>query len=148
MEVILKEDIENLGVRGQIVKVAAGFGRNYLLPRGLAAKITPGNLKQIEHEKRLLEVEARKEVGAATTLKARIDQLELTFQRRVGETETLYGSVTNADVAEGLAEHGIEIDKRKVVLEEPIKELGNYRVPVRLHREVVAEVKIYVVKET
>ena len=102
MQVILKEDIDKLGSRGDVVKVAPGYGRNYLLPRGLAVKITPGNLKQIQHEKRHLSAKAAKEKGAAEELKSYIETLELTFQRKVGESETLYGSVTNGDIGEAL----------------------------------------------
>ena len=148
MQIILREDIENLGRRGDIVKVAPGYGRNYLLPRGLAAKITPGNLKQIEHEKALVMARARKETAAASALKDKIERLDLSFKVKTGESETLYGSVTNADIAEAVAEHGIQVDKRKVDLPEPIRELGNYTVPIKLHSDVVANVKVYVVSES
>jgi large subunit ribosomal protein L9 len=147
MEVILKEDVENLGVRGDVIKVADGYGRNYLLPRGLAVKITAGNLKHIEQEKRRIQARQRKDKAEAERLKSRLEDLEVTIKRKVGETETLYGSVTNADIAEALAEKGHEIDKRKIVLEEPIKSLGDYQVPIRIFREVTAELKVWVVKE-
>jgi len=147
MQIILTEDIEKLGNRGDVVKVAAGYGRNYLLPRGLAVRITPGNLKQIEHEKRILTARARKERVHGEAIKAKLELLELTFKRKVGDSETLYGSVTNVDVAEAIAAHGFDVDRRKIVLEEPIRELGSFRIVVKLMADVQAELKVDVVSE-
>lgn len=147
MQIILRDDVEHLGHRGDVVNVREGYGRNYLLPRGLAVRITDSNLKQVEHEKRVLTVKGKKEVGVAQDLKTRIEAIELKFERKVGETETLYGSVTNADIADGLAHKGVHVDKRKIVLTEPLKELGTFAVPIKLHREVVAEVKVHVARE-
>lgn len=147
MEVILRQDIDKLGNRGDIVKVANGYGRNYLLPRGMAVRISAGSLKQIEHERRFLEVARRKELASAEELRARIESLELTFKRRVGDSETLYGSVTNADIADGLEAEGVTLDRRKIVLDEPIKSLGNYTVLAKLHSDVQAKVKLYVVQD-
>jgi len=147
MEIILKEDVESLGLRGDVVKVADGYGRNYLLPRGLAARITPGNVKQIEQEKRRLVSAQRKEKAESERLKSRLEDASVTIKRKVGEGDALFGSVTSADIAEGLEAQGYTIDKRKIVLAEPIKALGNYRVPLKIHREVTAEIKVWVVKE-
>ena len=147
MEIILREDVENLGHRGDVVKVAAGFGRNYLLPRGLAVQITPGNLQQLEHEKRVLESRQKKERAGAEALRARYDEVQVTIARKVGEADALYGSVTNADIAEALAAQGLAVDKRKIQLAEPIRALGSFKVPVKLHRDVQAQIQVLVVKE-
>jgi large subunit ribosomal protein L9 len=148
MEIILKEDVDKLGLRGEVVKVSAGYGRNYLLPRGLAVEISAGNLHQLEHEKRAIDVKQRKERAAADTQRGRIESVAVTIARKVGEGDVLYGSVTNADIAEALAEQGVAVDKRKVQLDDPIKALGSYKVPVKLLRDVVAEIKVNVVKES
>jgi large subunit ribosomal protein L9 len=146
IEVILKEPVEHLGNRGEIVKVADGYARNYLLPRQLALAVTPGNKRQIEFErKRGAEREAAERTDASS-LAARLAQVECVVARRVGEKETLYGSVTSADVADALSLLGFEIDKRKIQLDEPLKQLGEFTVPVKLHRDVTAQVKVLVVK--
>jgi large subunit ribosomal protein L9 len=147
VEVILREDVTNLGVRGDVVKVADGYGRNYLLPRGLAMKITPGNLKQIEQEKRRIQAREVREKAEAERIKSRLEDLSVTIKRKVGETETLYGSVTAGDIADAMAEKGHELDKRKIQLDEPIKALGDYQVAVKIHREVTAQLKVWVVKD-
>jgi large subunit ribosomal protein L9 len=146
IEVILKEPIETLGNRGDIVKVADGYARNYLLPRQLALAVTEGNKRQIEAERRRAATREAEERSGASALAAKLVQVECVVARRVGEKETLYGSVTSADIADGLARLGFEIDKRKIQLEEPIKALGEFSVPVKLHRDVVAPVKVLVVK--
>jgi large subunit ribosomal protein L9 len=148
MEIILKEDIDKLGQRGQVVKVSAGFGRNYLLPQGLAVEISAGNLRQLEHEKRAIDVRQRKEKVAADGVRSRIESVSVTIARKVGEGDVLYGSVTNSDIAEALAEQGVTVDKRKIQLEEPIKALGSYQVTVKLLRDVQAGIKVNVVKES
>ena len=147
MEVILREHVDNLGRRGEIVKVADGYARNYLLPRKLALVATPGNLKQVERERVKLDAKEAEEKGAADMIAAKMAGLEVVISRKVGETEALYGSVTSADIADALAKQGFDVDKRKVGLREPIKKLGSQTVPVKLHREVVVQVPVKVVAE-
>ena len=147
MKIILREDIEKLGSRGDVVNVAAGYGRNFLLPKGKAYTFTPGNARKVESERHLVKIREAREKGEAEALAARLAQISTTIVRKVGENETLYGSVTNADVGEALEKDGFEIDRRKILLEEPIKSVGIYTVPVWLHPEVTAEVKVWVVKE-
>ncbi|MCU0255326.1 MAG: 50S ribosomal protein L9 [Vicinamibacterales bacterium] len=147
IEVILKEDVEHLGHRGDVVRVAPGFARNYLLPRKLALQVTEGNKRQIEHMKKVAAQRAAEEKAAAEQLAGRVTGVVCVIARRVGETETLYGSVTSADIAEVLAAQGIEVDRRRIQLADPIKTLGDHQVPVRLHRDVVATVTVQVVKE-
>ncbi len=147
VEVILKEPVDNLGARGDIVKVADGYARNYLLPRNLALAVTAGNRRQIEAEKKRAAAREAEERAVAEAQASRLAQAECVIARRVGEKDTLYGSVTSADIAEGLARLGFEIDKRKIQLAEPIKQLGEFFVPLRLHRDVTAQVKVLVVKD-
>ncbi len=147
MEVILREHVDNVGRRGEIVKVADGYARNYLLPRKLALLATAGNKKQVERERAKFDVLEAEEQKVAEALAGRLTGIELEIARRVGETEALYGSVTSSDIAEALAAKGFDIDRRKLQLHEPIKKTGEYDVPVKLHREVVAHVKVKVVPE-
>ena len=147
MEVILREHVDNLGRRGEIVKVADGYARNYLLPRKLALLATPGNKKQIERERVKYEVREAEEQKIAEAQRDRLANVEVVIARRVGETEALYGSVTTADIAEALAAKGIELDRRKLQLAEPIKRIGEVDVPVKLSRDVVAQLKVKVVAE-
>jgi large subunit ribosomal protein L9 len=147
MEVILREHVEHLGSRGEIVKVADGYARNYLLPRKLALLATEGNKKQIERERAKLEAREAEEKKVAGAIADRMANLEVVIARKVGETEALYGSVTTADVAEALAAKGFDIDRRKIQLAEPIKKLGDFDLPIRLQREVTATVKVRVVAE-
>ena len=147
MEVILREHVDSLGRRGEIVKVADGYARNYLLPRKLALLATAGNKKQIERERGKFEANEAEEQKLAEAMAERVGALELTITRKVGETEALYGSVTTADIAEALAAGGFEVDRRKLQLAEPIKKLGDFDVPVRLHPNVTAHVKVRVVAE-
>lgn len=147
MEVILREHVDNVGRRGEIVKVADGYARNYLLPRKLALPVTPGNLKHIERERTRFEALEAEERQGAEAVAARLAGLEITITRKVGETEVLYGSVTTADITESLAAHKFDVDKRKVQLHEPIKRLGEYDVSIKLHREVVLPIKVKVVAE-
>jgi large subunit ribosomal protein L9 len=146
MEVILRQDVDNLGRRGDVVKVAEGFGRNYLLPRGLAMGVTEANKAIIARERKEHEARSAKEKVEFEGLAARIGTLRLVAPRKVGESDLLYGSVTSADLAEFLAGKGIEIDKRKIQLDEPIKRLGEYEVNVKLHPEVQATLKVTVSK--
>jgi len=147
MRLILRDDVDHLGRRGEVVKVKPGYGRNYLLPRKLAYEYSDSNLQRIEKERKLLEVQKVKERSEAQELAQRIGAISCTIVRKVGESDTLYGSVTNADISEALLKEGFSIDKRKILLEEPIKTLGIYSVQLRIHPEVPAEVKVWVVKE-
>jgi large subunit ribosomal protein L9 len=147
MEVILRDHVEHLGRRGEIVKVADGYARNYLLPRKLALPATDANRKWVERERKLAEVRDSEERGAAEAIASRLNALELSINRKVGENDQLYGSVTNADIAELLAAKGFEIDRRKILLPDPIKALGENTVPVKLHRDVTAQVRVTVGKE-
>ena len=147
MEVILRDHVEHLGRRGEIVKVADGYARNYLLPRKLALPATDANRKWVERERKLAEVRDAEERGAAEAIATRLNALELRITRRVGENDQLYGSVTNADIAELLVSKGFEIDRRKILLPDPLKALGNNTVPVKLHRDVTAQLKVTVAKE-
>jgi large subunit ribosomal protein L9 len=147
MEVILRDHVENLGKRGEIVKVADGFARNFLLPRKLALPATEANKKWVERERKIAEVRDTEERGAAEAIASRLNALELTITRKTGENDQLYGSVTNADIAEMLAAKGFEIDRRKILLPDPIKSLGENTIPVKLHRDVTAQVRVTVAKE-
>jgi large subunit ribosomal protein L9 len=142
--ILLREDIDELGGRGEIVKVRAGYARNYLLPRGLASLATKGNVKQIEQERAALLKKAAAEKATAEMQKDQMGVIALEFERQAGEHGTLFGSVTSMDVAEALREKGYQIDRRKVVLKHPIKETGDYTVKVRLHREVLLDVPVKV----
>ena len=147
MEVILRDHVENVGRRGEVVKVADGYARNFLLPRKLALIATPGNLKQVERERVKLDAKELEEKSAAEAVASRMSSVVVVISRKVGETEVLYGSVTSADIAESLLTRGFDIDKRKIGLREPIKTLGEQTVPVRLHREVIVQVPVKVVAE-
>ncbi|HEU4585449.1 MAG TPA: 50S ribosomal protein L9 [Gemmatimonadaceae bacterium] len=148
MEVILRQTVENVGNPGDIVKVSNGYARNYLLPHGLAYQATPGNLKRIAAEKARLEAAENERRQSARTLADRLEQVSLTFSARVGEEEKLFGSVTAADIVQQLHAQGFpEIEKRQVDLHEPIKALGVYKVPVRLHADVKPEIKVWVIKQ-
>jgi large subunit ribosomal protein L9 len=147
MEVILRDHVEHLGRRGEIVKVADGYARNYLLPRKLALPATDANRKWVERERKQAEARDLEERGGAEAIAARLNALELTITRKVGENDQLYGSVTNADIAALLGEKGFEIDRRKILLPDPIKALGENTVPVKLHRDVTAQLKVVVGKD-
>lgn len=147
MEVILREDIEKLGRRGDVVDVAVGYGRNYLLPRGLAMAVTEANKAMVARERKTWEAKMAQEKAECVSLAERIAALRFVAPRRVGENETLYGSVTSADVAEFLASKGIDIDKRRILLDEPVKALGEHELRIRLHPEVQASLKLLVTKE-
>jgi large subunit ribosomal protein L9 len=147
MEVILREHVDHLGRRGEIVKVADGYARNFLLPRKLALLATEGNKKQVERERAKFDAKEAEDRQAAQRVADRIAGLELVISRRVGETDALYGSVTSGDVAEALAAKGFEIDRRKLQLDEAIKRIGDFDVPVKLHRDVTTTVKVKVVPE-
>jgi large subunit ribosomal protein L9 len=145
--VLLREDIDTLGGRGEIVKVKAGYARNYLLPKGLASLATKGNIKQIENEREALLKKAAQERSTAEAQAEQMGDISLTFERKVGETGHLFGSVTSMDIVEALKEKGYEIDRRKVSLKDVIKETGEFTVPVKLHREVTIDVPVTVTDE-
>ena len=145
--VLLREDIETLGGRGEIVKVKAGYARNYLLPQGLASLATKGNIKQIEQERAALLKKAAVEKSTAEAQKDQMGNVSLEFARKVGETGHLFGSVTSMDIVEALKEKGYEIDRRRVTLKDPIKETGEFTIPVKLHREVTIDVPVKVTDE-
>jgi large subunit ribosomal protein L9 len=147
MEVILRETVDNLGKRGEVVKVADGYARNYLLPRKLALLATEGNKKHVQRERKIVEVREAEEKGQAESIAARLAAVDITIARRVGETEALYGSVTSGDIVDYLRTKGFEVDRRKLILPEPIKTLGEHGVPLKLHREVTVPLKVKVVKE-
>lgn len=144
MEVILKEDVNKLGHRGDVVKVADGYGRNYLLPEKLAIEATLANKAVIEQMKASAVRKSAKEKTGAEQLATQLSAVELVFERKVGENEHLFGSVTSGDIAQQLEAKGFTIDRRKISLEEPLKTIGEYHVPVKLHREVTSHVKVTV----
>ena len=147
VELILRETIDHLGRRGEVVKVANGYARNYLLPRKLALPVTEANRRQVERERETAEAREAEERQAAQSVADRLEAVDCTIARRVGETDTLYGSVTSGDIAECLASHQLSVEKRKIQLAEPIKELGEFSVPVKIHRDVTATLTVRVVKE-
>src|SRR5829696_5701752 len=146
-KVLLREDVDDLGARGEIVRVRAGYARNYLLPRNLAVQATTGNVKGIESERAALLKKEAKERATAEGQSQQMSSLQLEFRRKSGEQGALYGSVTSMDLAEALKERGYEIDRHRIHLREPLKRLGEYTVPVRLHREVTIELKVRVAPE-
>jgi len=147
MEVILREHVDNLGRRGEVVKVAAGYARNYLLPRKLALPVTDGNRKQVERERARLDASEAEEKKAAEAIAERMANVEVAIARKVGENDVLYGSVTTADIASALAAKGFDLDRRTLQLAAPFKKVGEYDVPVKLHRDVTTHVKVKVVAE-
>ena len=147
MEVILRQDVDKLGRRGEVVKVAEGYGRNFLLPRGLALVVNEANKAMIAKERKAHELRMAKEKAEFQAVADRINGIRFVAPRKVGENDVLYGSVTSGDIADFLKGKGVEIDKRKVQLEEPIKKLGEHEVLVKLHPEVAAKLKVLVTKE-
>ena len=146
MRVILKSEVPHLGDAGDIVKVAPGYGRNFLLPRGLAIPASEGSVRQVEHDKRVAEAIRRKQMAGANELAAKLENMAVSIRREAGDDDRLFGSVTNRDIAEALAEEGIEVDRRAIQLEEPIKRICLVTVPIRLHRDVTASVRVYVIR--
>ena len=146
MEVILRQAVENLGKPGEVVKVSNGYARNYLLPHGVAFEATPGNLKRIQQERDRLEAAENERRTAAQGLAEKFEQVQLTFSARVGDEGKLFGSVTSADIAQQLEAQGFHVEKRQIDLHEPIKALGVYRIPIRLHADVKPEIRVWVIK--
>jgi len=147
MKIILKEDVDNLGARGKVVTVKDGYARNFLVPRGLAMRYTPGAQKVIEQERRTFEVKQTKARDEAEAVAAKIAAVELSVTKRAGDQDVLYGSVTPTDISDLMKEQGIVIDRRRIVLHEPIKKLGDYEIPLRLHKDVTPIIKLHVLKE-
>ncbi len=146
MRLILKSEVHNLGDAGDIVDVKPGYGRNFLLPRGLAIPATEGSVRQLDHHKKVADAIRRKNLSSSQQLKERLEGTAVSIRRETGENDKLFGSVTNRDIAEALAAEGIEIDRRAIHLEEPIHSIGLFTIPVRLHREVTASVRVYVIR--
>ena len=147
MEIILRDHVDHLGKRGDVVKVANGYARNYLLPRKLALPATAANKQQIARERKMAEAHDGEERAAAEVMADRLVSLDLMIGRKVGDNDHLFGSVTNADIAELLATKGFEVDRRKILLPDPLRALGEALVPVKLHRDVTAQLKVTIVKE-
>jgi large subunit ribosomal protein L9 len=147
MKIILKEEVENLGHRGDVVTVKDGYARNFLLPKSLAMRFTPGAQKVLEQERRMYDLRMLKAKEAAQAVAEKLGAVELTVAKRAGDQEVLYGSVTPTDIAELFKAQGLAVEKRRIVLREPIKKLGDYDVHIRLHPEVIPVVKLHVVKE-
>lgn len=147
MQVILRDRMDNLGDAGEIVDVKPGYARNYLIPQGLAYEATASNVKQIEREKADRQEKEAATLGAARERAAKLEGVSLTFNARAGQEGKLFGSITSGDIAEKLAEQGLEVDRRSIELEEPIKALGVFTVPIRLHPQVHPEIKVWVIQE-
>jgi large subunit ribosomal protein L9 len=147
MKIILRENIENLGKRGDIIDVAAGYGRNYLIPRKLATEVTPSNMKMIELEQKALRKKLEREVKTYQSVIDQLNQTSLTFERKAGDKDVIFGSVSAADIKEALDALGMNVEKKKILLDEPIKRLGNFTVPVKVFHDERAEIKIEVKKE-
>ncbi len=147
MKVILKEDVKNLGKMGDIVNVAEGYARNFLVPKKLAVEALTENIKALEHQKKIIQEKAKKVKNASKDLSDRISSLTLTIKAKAGEEDKLFGSITSMDIANALKNEGIEIDRKKISLEEPIKRLGSYTVSIKLHPEVTTQLNITVIPE-
>jgi large subunit ribosomal protein L9 len=147
VKLILREDVENLGKGGELVDVKPGYGRNFLLPRGLAVAANPKNVRELEHQKTVAQAKAAKLKASAEAVAKRLAETPVTLRRKVGEQQKLYGSVTALDLAEALAARGLQLDRRSIDLAEPLKTLGDFEVPVKLHSEVVGKVKVKIEAE-
>ena len=147
MKIILKQQLDNLGKPGDVVNVSDGYARNYLFPKKLAIPATQKNVRSVEHEKRLIQLHLEKEKRAAQTLASKIEASPCTITKKVGEQEKIFGSVTTIDIEENLRSQGIIVDRKNILLEDPIKNLGVYTVPIRLHPEITANLKVWVVEK-
>jgi large subunit ribosomal protein L9 len=147
MKIILREDIKALGKMGQIVDVADGYARNYLVPRGLAVEANTKNIRSLEHEKKIIQEKAKKLKDSAQDFALRISSMTLAIKAKAGEEGKLFGSVTTMDIAEALKNEGLEVDKKKILLEEPIKRLGSYSVNIKIHHEISAQLNVQVIEE-
>ena len=147
MQIILTTDVPSLGDAGDVVEVKAGYGANYLIPQGMAVSATSANKNQIEHQQRAIAAKVSRDRNDAEDLAGKLSQLSVTLTRLVGDDDKLFGSVSTKDIADALRDQGHEVDRRKIVLESPIKALGVYDVPVKVHRDVIAEIKVWVVAD-
>jgi large subunit ribosomal protein L9 len=147
MKIILKENIENLGKRGDIINVAPGYGRNYLIPRKLAIQVTPSNIKMIEMQQKALRKKLEKEVESFQSVIEQLNQVSLSFERKAGDKDVIFGSVSTSDIKEALDKRGLEVEKKKILLAEPIKRLGNFTIPIKVFHDERAEIRIEVKKE-
>jgi len=147
MKVILKNDVENVGRKGDLVNVAPGFGRNFLIPRKLALEVTPSNMKMIEIERQVLKKKVEQERMSCRELITRLNEVTLSFARKAGEKDHIFGSVSAGDIKEALDALGFDVDKKKIILDEPLKRLGNYSVPLKIYHDDKAEIKVAIVKE-
>ncbi len=147
MKVILREDVSNLGTAGTIVQVADGYARNYLIPRSYAIPATGNNLSQFEHERRMMEAKRAKRRKEAEVLKGKLERISCSISKKVGEQDKLYGSVTTQDIEKAFNSEGFQIDKKDILLAEPIKALGVYTVPIRVFEDITANTKVWVVRE-
>jgi len=147
MKVILREDIKTLGKIGQIVDVADGYARNYLVPRGLAVEANTKNIRSLEHEKKIIQGKAKKLKDSAQDFASKISSMALTIKAKAGEEGKLFGSVTTMDIAEALKNEGLDVDKKKILLEEPIRRLGSYSVNIKIHHEISAQLNVQVIEE-
>jgi large subunit ribosomal protein L9 len=148
MKLILREDVEHLGKGGELVEVKPGYGRNYLLPRGLAVAANPKNVRELDHQRKIAEAKATKLKASAEAVSKRLADTPVTLKRKVGEQDKLYGSVTALDIVEALAARGLNLDRRTIDLAEPLKTVGDFEVPVKLHREVIGKAKVKIEAET
>lgn len=146
MKVILQEEVANLGTTGEVVEVADGYGRNYLLPRSLAVLADERNTRRLDHQRRLAAARQSKVLAAAKELAGKISGTAVSIKRQAGAEDKIFGSVTNQDVQEALAAQGVEVDRRNIVLSEPIRNIGVFQVPIKIHRDVEASVKVYVIR--
>lgn len=147
MKVVLRQDVDNLGDRGQVVNVAPGYARNFLLPKGLALEATAGNLRTLELQRKVWEKREAKDADGARQLAARIAAARISITKKAGENNTLYGSVTSSEIADLLNAQGFEIDRRRIQLKDPIRSVGTFKVPIKIHRQVVAEAELEVIAE-
>ena len=148
MKIVLREDVDKLGERGQVVNVAPGYARNFLFPKALAFEATAGNMRQIELRKKVWVVREAKETEDANKLAARIAEIKIVIAQKVGENEALYGSVTSQEIADLLKSKGVEVDRRRIQMHDPIRTLGTFEVPIKIHRQVAAKVSVQVVPES
>ena len=148
MKIVLREDVDKLGDRGQVVNVTAGYARNFLFPKALAFEATAGNMRQIELRKKVWVVREAKESEDANKLAARIAEIKIVIAKKVGENDALYGSVTSQEIADLMKTKGVEVDRRKIQMHEPIRSLGTFAVPIKIHRQVSASVSVQVVPES
>lgn len=146
MRVILKSEVAHLGDAGDIVKVSDGYGRNFLIPRGLAIPALEGSMRELDHQQRMAEAIRRKQLAGAQALAKQLEGTAVSIRRETGDDDKLFGSVTNRDIAQALSDEGIEVDRRAIHVDEPIRSIGLFNIPVRLHREVTAQVRVYVIR--